>query len=56
MQITTREIKESIKLKKAELSAEYPELSGGANAAGFNQLAKAMVMKSLAGLERTWPS
>lgn len=47
-QITTREFKESIKVKRAELSAEYPELSGGANAAGFNQLAKASVMKSLA--------
>ena len=51
-QITVREIKESIKLKKAELSAEYPELSGGANVAGFNQLAKAMVMKSLAGFRK----
>src|ERR1035437_3370905 len=51
-QITTREIKESIKLKKAELSAEYPELSGNTNAAGFNQLAKATVMRSLAGFRK----
>jgi len=46
-QITTREIKESIKAKKAELSAEYPELSGGEGVVGFNQVAKAKVMKSL---------
>ena len=51
-QITTREFKESIKLKKAELSAEYPELSGNANAAGFNQTAKAAVMRSLAGFRK----
>ncbi len=51
-QITTREFKESIKLKKAELSAEYPELSGNANAAGFNQIAKASVMRSLAGFRK----
>jgi hypothetical protein len=46
-EITTREFKETIKAKKATLSAEYPELSGNANAAGFNQLAKARVMASL---------
>lgn len=51
-QITTREIKESISAKKAKLSAEYPELSGGANAAAFNQLVKASVMKSLAGFKK----
>ena len=51
-QITSREYKESIKAKKAELSAAYPELSGNANAAGFNQLAKSMVMKSLAGFRK----
>src|SRR5205823_7763603 len=51
-QVTTREFKESIKLKKAELSAEYPELSGNANAAGFNLLAKAAVMRSLAGFRK----
>ncbi len=51
-QVTTREMKESIKAKKAELTAAYPELSGGANAAGFNQLAKARVTKSLAGFKK----
>ncbi len=50
--ITTREFKESIKLKKAELSAEYPELSGNANANGFNQVAKAKAMSSLAGFRK----
>ncbi len=51
--MTNRETKESIKAKKATLSAEYPELSGGANAAGFNQLAKASVMKSLADFRKS---
>ena len=46
-QITTREIKESLKVKKAEISAEYPELSGSANAAGFNSAAKAAVLKAI---------
>ena len=46
------EFKETIKLKKAELSAEYPELSGNANAAGFNVIAKAAVMRSLAGFRK----
>ncbi|HEX3100480.1 MAG TPA: DUF3298 domain-containing protein [Pyrinomonadaceae bacterium] len=51
-QIMTREFKESIKAKKAEISAEYPELVGNANAAGFNVLAKAAVMRSLAGFRK----
>lgn len=51
-QITTREFKESAKAKKAELSAEYPELSGNANAAGFNLLAKARVMSSIAAFRK----
>jgi len=52
-EITTREIKETIKAKKAQISAEYPELSGsGAGVAGFNQLAKARVTKSLADFKK----
>ena len=51
-QIMTREFKESIKAKKATLSAEYPELSGNAGAAGFNQLAKSRVMRSLAAFRK----
>ena len=51
--ITSREIKESVKAKKANLSAEYPELTGSAaGVAGFNQLAKARVMKSLADFKK----
>ena len=51
--ITTREIKESVKAKKANLSAEYPELTGSAaGVAGFNQLAKARVTKSLADFKK----
>lgn len=50
--ITTRETKESIKLKKATLSSEYPELSGNPNAAGFNRIAKAGVMRSLAAFRK----
>jgi hypothetical protein len=51
-QITTREIKESIKAKKAEISAEYPELSGGEGVGGFNQLVKARVTSSLAEFKK----
>jgi Protein of unknown function (DUF3298)/Deacetylase PdaC len=51
-QITTREYTENIKLKKAELSAEYPALTGTANAAGFNTLAKARVMLALTGFRK----
>lgn len=54
--ITTREIKEAIKLKKATLTGEYPELSGNANAAGFNTLAKAEVTKALAGFRKDMAS
>lgn len=51
-QITTLEYKEKIKAKKADLSAEYPELAGTPNAAAFNQLAKAAAMRSLAGFRK----
>ncbi len=51
-QIATRDIKEAVPAKRAKLSAEYPELTGGANVAGFNQLAKARVMKSLADFKK----
>lgn len=50
--ITTREFKEKIKAKKADLSAEYPELAGTPNAAGFNMVAKAAAMRSLAGFRK----
>lgn len=50
--ITTREMKETIKAKKADLSAEYPELAGGANAAAFNQLVKARVTRALSEFKK----
>ena len=50
--ITSREFKESIKAKKATLTAEYPELSGNANAAGFNLMAKNRAMGSLAAFRK----
>lgn len=50
--MTTREINESIKPKKATLSAEYPELSGGANVQGFNQIVKDRVTRSLTGFKK----
>jgi hypothetical protein len=49
-QITIRESKEST--KDITLSGQYPELRGNAGAAGFNQLAKAHVMASLADLKK----
>jgi len=55
-QITTRELKEAIKAKKATLSAEYPELTGGPNAAKFNALVKAAVMSSFAGFRKDMAS
>jgi hypothetical protein len=51
-EIATREFKETIKAKKATLSAEYPELSGNGGSAGFNRLAKARVMRSLAAFRK----
>jgi len=56
VKLTTREINEAIKPKKATLSAEYPELSGSPNAAKFNALAKAAVMRSLAGFRKDMAS
>jgi hypothetical protein len=50
--ITSRQMKESIKAKRLDLSAEYPELSGGGNFAGFNQLVKARVAKELADFKK----
>ncbi|MBV9217069.1 MAG: DUF3298 and DUF4163 domain-containing protein [Acidobacteria bacterium] len=50
--IIDREYKETIKAKRADLSATYPELSGNANAAGFNALSKARAMQSLAAFRK----
>jgi hypothetical protein len=45
---TTLEAKEAIKAKSAKLSAEYPQLVGARNAAGFNLAAKAVVDRAFA--------
>jgi len=49
---STLEMKDTIRAKKADLSAEYPELTGVPNAAGFNSLAKARVMRSFADFQK----
>jgi hypothetical protein len=46
--ITNNQISESIKAKRLELSAEYPQLSGAANAASFNQLVKTRITNEVA--------
>jgi hypothetical protein len=51
-QVINRQVSESVKAKRLELSAEYPELAGGANAAGFNQLVKSRVTKELAAFKK----
>ena len=49
---TTREIKETIAIKKADLAAEYPELAGPAGAAGLNAAVKTSVDKSFADFRK----
>lgn len=53
--LITKTFSESNKLKRFDMSAEYPEISGidPAKAAKFNQLVKAEVMKSLAVFKKT---
>lgn len=46
-QIMDRRINESVKAKRLELTAEYPELKGSTSAAAFNQLVKSRVTKEL---------
>jgi hypothetical protein len=50
--ITNRQINESVKAKRLDLTAEYPELTGGTNAAGFNQIVKSRVTKELAAFRK----
>ena len=50
--LATREIKESVKAKKATLNAEYPELSGGANDEKFNKIVKERIVRSLADFKK----
>jgi Protein of unknown function (DUF3298)/Deacetylase PdaC len=51
-QIVNRQINESVKAKRLDLTAEYPELTGGTNTAGFNQLVKSRVTKELADFKQ----
>jgi len=44
-QITNKQIKESFKAKRLDVTAEYPELTGGPNVSGFNQIVKTRVTK-----------
>jgi hypothetical protein len=55
-QITNRQINESVKAKRLDLTAEYPELTGGANVSGFNQLVKSRVTKDLADFKKQMSS
>lgn len=49
---STLEMKDTIRLKKTDLSAEYPELVGAPNAAGFNAVVKNRVLKSFADFRK----
>jgi hypothetical protein len=51
-QVINRQVSESVKAKRLDLTAEYPELTGGTNAAGFNQLVKYRVTKELADFRK----
>lgn len=51
-QITTKRINESIKAKKLDITAEYPELVGGAKVSGFNQLVKTLVSNDTADFKK----
>jgi hypothetical protein len=51
-QIVNRQVNESVKAKRLDLSAEYPELTGITNAQGFNQLVKSRVTKELADFRK----
>src|SRR5579885_652539 len=51
-QIVDRQLKESVKPKRLDLTAEYPELTSGANVAGFNQLVKSGVTSSFADFKK----
>jgi hypothetical protein len=50
--IVDRQLKESVKPKRLDLSAEYPELTGGANVAGFNQLVRSSVTGAFADFKK----
>jgi hypothetical protein len=49
---TTAEMKDTIKAKRTDLSAEYPQLTGAANSTGFNAAVKARVQRSFADFRK----
>lgn len=51
-QIIDRRINESLKARRLDVTAEYPELTGAANAAAFNQLVKSSVEKEIAAFRK----
>ena len=51
-QLKTQRTVESIKAKKSELKAEYPELTNNTSAANFNQLVKSRVTKELGAFRK----
>ena len=50
--LTEKQIEETIKAKRIEVSAAYPELTGGAGAAGFNRAVKKHVDDSIAAFKK----
>lgn len=50
--VINRQLNESLKAKRLDLTAEYPELTGGANVSGFNQIVKSRVTKELADFKK----
>lgn len=50
--ITNKQIKESFKAKRLDITAEYPELTGSENASGFNQLVKTRVTEETAEFKK----
>ena len=50
---TTVELKDAIPTKKAHLSAEYPQVTGAQNAAGFNLAAKTLVNGAFSDFRKT---
>lgn len=51
-QIINKQINESLKAKRIDLNAEYPELAGGANVSGFNQVVKTRINRDLADFKK----
>ena len=51
-QIVAVPVNETIKAKRLEMSAVYPQLAGAANAAGFNRLVKTRVANEIAAFKK----